>query len=109
MVASLCFTHHYHVVNKSAFSEVINVTSIEEDPGPTATPMGPGTLGTEIIDEDFDDGDEGISSQSPGVITPSEFSIRSSDGALTATTVKRRVVRVSDASFATYRDSSTPG
>ena len=69
-------------------------------------PMGPGALGTEITDDDFDDEDEDISSQRlppSGVITPSESSIRSSDGALTATTVKRRVVRVSDTSYATYR------
>lgn len=68
-------------------------------------PMGPGGLGSEITDEDFDDGDDDLSSQRlppSGVITPSS-SIRSSDGALTATTVKRRVVRVSDASYATYR------
>lgn len=90
--------------NKSAFNEVLNVTSIEEDLG--SMPMGPGALGSEITDEDFDDGDEDItSSQLPpsGAITPSEASIRSSDGALTATTMKRRVVRVSDASYATYR------
>lgn len=89
--------------NKSAFNEVLNVTSIEEDLG--SMPMGPGGLGTEITDEDFDDGDDDIASPRPppsGVITPSS-SIRSSDGALTATTVKRRVVRVSDASYATYR------
>jgi len=68
--------------------------------------MGPGALGSEITDEDFDDGDEDITSPKPppsGVITPSGSSIRSSDGALTATTMKRRVVRVSDASYATYR------
>ena len=90
--------------NKSAFNEVLNVTSIEEDLG--SMPMGPGGLGSEITDEDFDDGDEDIASPKPppsGVITPSESSIRSSDGALTATTMKRRVVRVSDASYATYR------
>lgn len=90
--------------NKSAFNEVLNVTSIEEDLG--SMPMGPGRLGSEITDEDFDDGDEDIASPRPtpsGIITPSESSIRSSDGALTATTVKRRVVRVSDASYATYR------
>ena len=69
-------------------------------------PMGPGALGSEITDEDFDDGDEDIASPKPppsGIITPSEASMRSSDGALTATTMKRRVVRVSDASYATYR------
>ena len=90
--------------NKSAFNEVLNVTSIEEDLG--SMPMGPGALGSEITDEDFDDGDEDITSPKPspsGAITPSESSIRSSDGALTATTMKRRVVRVSDASYATYR------
>ncbi|KAF9644860.1 hypothetical protein BDM02DRAFT_3121240 [Thelephora ganbajun] len=89
--------------NKSAFNEVLNVTSIEEDLG--SMPMGHGGLGSEITDEDFDDGDEDIASPRPppsGVITPSESSIRSSDGALTATTMKRRVVRVS-ASYATYR------
>jgi len=90
--------------NKSAFNEVLNVTSIEEDLG--SMPMGPGALGSGVTDEDFDDGDEDItSSQLPpsGAMTPSEASIRSSDGALTATTMKRRVVRVSDASYATYR------
>ena len=90
--------------NKSAFNEVLNVTSIEEDLG--SMPMGPGGLGSEITDEDFDDGDDDIASPKPppsGIITPSESSIRSSDGALTATTMKRRVVRVSDASYATYR------
>ncbi|KAF9784514.1 hypothetical protein BJ322DRAFT_850843 [Thelephora terrestris] len=90
--------------NKSAFNEVLNVTSIEEDLG--SMPMGPGRLGSEITDDDFDDGDDDIASPRPppsGVITPSESSIRSSDGALTATTVKRRVVRVSDTSYATYR------
>jgi len=69
-------------------------------------PMGPGGLGNEITDEDFDDGDEDITSPKPppsGIITPSESSIRGSDGALTATTMKRRVVRVSDTSYATYR------
>ena len=69
-------------------------------------PMGPGGLGSEITDEDFDDGDEDIASPKPlpsGTITPSESSRISSDGALTATTMKRRVVRVSDASYATYR------
>ena len=89
--------------NKSAFNEVLNVTSIEEDLG--SMPMGPGGLGSEITDEDFDDKDEDIASPRPppsGVITPSG-SMRSSDGALTATTVKRRVVRVSDTSYATYR------
>ena len=100
-----CIHMRYPVfANKSAFSEVLNVTSIEEDLG--SMPMGPGGLGTEITDEDFDDGDEDIASPRPppsGIITPSESSIRSSDGALTATTVKRRVVRVSDASYATYR------
>jgi hypothetical protein len=74
--------------SKSAFNEVLNVTSIEEDLG--SMPMGPGGLGSEITDEDFDDGDEDITSPS-------------TDGALTATTVKRRIVRVSDASYATYR------
>jgi len=90
--------------NKSAFNEVLNVTSIEEDLG--SMPMGPGGLGSEITDEDFDDGDEDITSPKPppsGIITPAESSIRSSDGALTATTMKRRVVRVSDTSYATYR------
>ena len=90
--------------NKSAFNEVLNVTSIEEDLG--SMPMGPSGLGSEITDEDFDDGDEDITSPKAapsGMITPSESSIRSSDGALTATTMKRRVVRVSDASYATYR------
>ena len=90
--------------SKSVFNEVLNVTSIEEDLG--SMPMGPGRLGSEITDEDFDDGDEDITSPRPppsGIITPSESSMRSSDGALTATTVKRRVVRVSDASYATYR------
>ena len=71
-------------------------------------PMGHGALGTEITDDDFDDGDEDISSHRlppSGVITPSESSIRSSEanGALIATTVKRRVVRISDTSYATYR------
>jgi hypothetical protein len=90
--------------SKSAFNEVLDVTSIEEDLG--SMPMGPGALGTEITDEDFDDGDDDIASSRPppsGVATPSESSIMSSDGALTATTVKRRVVRISDASYATYR------
>jgi hypothetical protein len=90
--------------SKSAFNEVLNVTSIEEDLG--SMPMGPGALGTEITHEDFDDGDDDIASSRPppsGVVTPSESSIMSSDGVLTATTVKRRVVRVSDASYATYR------
>ena len=90
--------------NKSTFNEVLDVTSIEEDLG--SMPMGPGGLGSEITDEDFDDGDEDLASPKPppsGAITPSEASIRSSDGALTATTMKRRVVRVSDASYATYR------
>lgn len=112
--SKLFFFHNHRVVvfihrslvfaNKSAFNEVLNVSSIEEDLG--SMPMGPGGLGTEITDEDFDDGDEDITSlrQPPsGMITPSGSSIRSSDGALTATTVKRRVVRVSDTSYATYR------
>ena len=74
---------------KSAFNEVLNVTSIEEDVG--STPMSPGVLGSEITDDDFDDGDEDIASPKPppsGAVTPSEASIRSSDGALTATTMK---------------------
>ena len=89
--------------NKSAFNEVLDVTSIEEDLG--SMPMGPGGLGSEITDKDFDNGDEDLASPKPlplGAITPSEASIRSSDGALTATTMKRRVVRVSDMSYATY-------
>lgn len=108
-IAPRSFWGYAHVLfpvfaNKSAFNEVLNVTSIEEDLG--SMPMGPGRLGSEITDEDFDDGDEDIASPRPppsGAMTPSESSIRSSDGALTATTVKRRVVRVSDTSYATYR------
>ena len=68
--------------------------------------MSHGALGTETTDDDFDDGDEDISSERPapsGVITPSKSAVRSSDGALTATTVERRVVRVSDTSHATHR------
>ena len=89
--------------NKSASNEVLNVTLIEEDPG--SMPMGPGGPGSEITDEDFDDGDEDLASPKPppsGAITPPEASIRSSDSALTATTMKRRVVWVSDTSYATY-------
>ena len=68
--------------------------------------MSPGALGSEITDDDFGDGDEDIASSKPppsGAITLSEAYIRSSDGALTATTMKRGVVRVPDASCVTYR------
>lgn len=71
---------------RSAFNKVPNVRLIEEVL--ESMPMSPGALGSEINDEDFDDGDEDVHSPKPppsGAITPSEASVRSSDGALTAT------------------------
>ena len=68
-------------------------------------PMGPGGLGSEITDEDFNDGNKDLASPKllpSGAITLSEASIRSSDGTLTATMMKR-VVQVSDISYVTYQ------
>ena len=90
--------------NKSAFNEVLNVTSIEEDLGSMS--MGPGGLGNKITDEDSDDGDKDLASPNRRPQEPKHLQkpfIRSSDGVLTAMTMKRRVVRVSDASHVTYQ------
>ena len=90
------------LTNKSAFSEVLNATSVEEDLW--LMPIGPGGLGSENSDEDFDDGDKDLASPKPpplSAITPLEGSMSSSDSMLTATTMKRRVVRVSAASYVT--------
>ena len=69
-------------------------------------PMCPGGLASEITDEDFDYGDEDLASPKllpSRAITPSEASIKSSEGIPTARMMKRRVMRVSDTLYATYR------
>ena len=70
--------------------------------------MGLGGLANEITDEDFDYGDEDLASPKllpSRAITPSEASIKSSEGTPMATTMKRRAIRVSDTSYVTYRET----
>ena len=69
-------------------------------------PMGPGGLASEITEENFDYGDEDLASPKllpSRTITPSEASIKSSEGTPMATMMKRRVIRVFDTLYVTYQ------
>ena len=100
---SQCFRN-----SKRAFNEVLNIASIEEDPT-YVDAYGSWGLRNEITDDDFNYGDEDPASPKPPpsrAITPSEASIKSSETTPTATTMKRRVIWVSDMLYAVYRATS---